>query len=319
LGSLFLDRQGKGFAQVVLAGVVVEVPEDVVVERARLWANERGGDETGDESGAVYVLLVGAFFGFWVGGSAFWVNVDWRATKFEKGIPAVDRCAKFILVPLFRAWINLVPRPTSKATSLSRKAVVDRSHISIIILQVKNKKMDSCSFPDEKFDITHINDLYASPTKRYLGIWMPLGTSMEDLTIETGKPIKSRIPIVSMLTEIDPAIPSQTLKNKTPSRRGPPRASKSYIESATNPRKPPKRARTDDGENIGAEPREDKLRFRLRGFRSTYNSTRAAGWTWALYRSSSMFYFGFGFILRFRIYSGCFYARILEHFFRRVE
>jgi hypothetical protein len=31
-----LDRQGKGFGQVVLAGVVVEVPEDVVVERARL-------------------------------------------------------------------------------------------------------------------------------------------------------------------------------------------------------------------------------------------------------------------------------------------
>ena len=36
LGSLYLDRQGKGFAQVVLGSVVVDVPADVVVERARL-------------------------------------------------------------------------------------------------------------------------------------------------------------------------------------------------------------------------------------------------------------------------------------------
>ena len=36
LGSLRLDRQGKGFAQVVLAGVEVRVPVDVVLERSRL-------------------------------------------------------------------------------------------------------------------------------------------------------------------------------------------------------------------------------------------------------------------------------------------
>ena len=36
LGSLNLDRQGKGFAQVILGGVEVVVPDDVVVERSRL-------------------------------------------------------------------------------------------------------------------------------------------------------------------------------------------------------------------------------------------------------------------------------------------
>ena len=36
LGSLRLDRQGKGFAQVILGGVEVLVPDDVVVERSRL-------------------------------------------------------------------------------------------------------------------------------------------------------------------------------------------------------------------------------------------------------------------------------------------
>ena len=167
-------------------------------------------------------------------------------------------------VPGLISYPDLLPRQLLQVEKLLWIGLIYPSSFS---------KMNSCGFADEKFDITHIKDLYASPTKLYLGIWMSLETSMEDLTIETGKPIKSRIPIVSMLMEIDPAIPSQTLKNKTPSRRGPPRASKSYIESATNPRKLPKRARTDDGENIGAEPREDKLRFRLRGFRSTYNSS----------------------------------------------
>jgi hypothetical protein len=36
LGSLRMDRQGKGFAQVILGGVEVLVPDDVPVERARL-------------------------------------------------------------------------------------------------------------------------------------------------------------------------------------------------------------------------------------------------------------------------------------------
>src|SRR5277367_1065880 len=36
LGSLNLDRQGKGFAQVILGGVEVVVPDDVVVKRSRL-------------------------------------------------------------------------------------------------------------------------------------------------------------------------------------------------------------------------------------------------------------------------------------------
>lgn len=36
LGSLRLDRQGKGFAQVILAGVEVLVPDDVSLERCRL-------------------------------------------------------------------------------------------------------------------------------------------------------------------------------------------------------------------------------------------------------------------------------------------
>ena len=36
LGSLRLDRQGKGFAQVILSGVEVLVPDDVLVERAKL-------------------------------------------------------------------------------------------------------------------------------------------------------------------------------------------------------------------------------------------------------------------------------------------
>jgi hypothetical protein len=36
LGSLRLDRQGKGFAQVILSGVEVLVPDDVVLERSRL-------------------------------------------------------------------------------------------------------------------------------------------------------------------------------------------------------------------------------------------------------------------------------------------
>jgi hypothetical protein len=36
LGSLRLDRQGKGFAQVILSGVEVLVPDEVPVERARL-------------------------------------------------------------------------------------------------------------------------------------------------------------------------------------------------------------------------------------------------------------------------------------------
>jgi hypothetical protein len=36
LGSLMLDRQGKGFAQVIVSGVEVLVPDDIVVERARL-------------------------------------------------------------------------------------------------------------------------------------------------------------------------------------------------------------------------------------------------------------------------------------------
>ena len=36
LGSLRLDRQGKGFAQVILGGVEVIVPDDVVIERSRL-------------------------------------------------------------------------------------------------------------------------------------------------------------------------------------------------------------------------------------------------------------------------------------------
>jgi hypothetical protein len=36
LGSLRLDRQGKGFAQVILAGVEVVVPDGVTIERSRL-------------------------------------------------------------------------------------------------------------------------------------------------------------------------------------------------------------------------------------------------------------------------------------------
>lgn len=36
LGSLRLDRQGKGFAQVILGSVEVIVPDDVVIERSRL-------------------------------------------------------------------------------------------------------------------------------------------------------------------------------------------------------------------------------------------------------------------------------------------
>jgi len=36
LGSLRLDRQGKGFAQVILSGVEVLVPDELVVERSRL-------------------------------------------------------------------------------------------------------------------------------------------------------------------------------------------------------------------------------------------------------------------------------------------
>jgi hypothetical protein len=36
LGSLRLDRQGKGFAQVILGAVEVWVPDEVVVERSRL-------------------------------------------------------------------------------------------------------------------------------------------------------------------------------------------------------------------------------------------------------------------------------------------
>jgi hypothetical protein len=36
LGSLRLDRQGKGFAQVILGGVEVLVPDEIVVERSKL-------------------------------------------------------------------------------------------------------------------------------------------------------------------------------------------------------------------------------------------------------------------------------------------
>jgi hypothetical protein len=36
LGSLRLDRQGKGFAQVILGEVEVWVPDEVIVERSRL-------------------------------------------------------------------------------------------------------------------------------------------------------------------------------------------------------------------------------------------------------------------------------------------
>jgi hypothetical protein len=71
------------------------------------------------------------------------------------------------------------------------ETVVNKSHISVIILQIKNKKADSCDF--KKFNVTYIEDLDISPMKPYLGIWMSLSTSMEDLTIEGGKPIKGKL------------------------------------------------------------------------------------------------------------------------------
>jgi hypothetical protein len=181
-----------------------------------------------------------------------------RAIACKKGQEGIDLVIPMVVLPI--------------GSALDTR--VDKSHISAIILQVKNKKTDSCDFTKEKFDITHIEELEVSPTKPYLGIWMSLGTVMEDLTIESGKPIKGDLHFFCLLTSLDPAILSQPSIQKKPPRRGRPRVSKSYNDSAKDGRRPTKRGRpmangiADDDDEL----EKTKLRFRLRGFRSIYNS-----------------------------------------------
>ena len=63
------------------------------------------------------------------------------------------------------------------------------SHISAIILQVKNKKDDYGAFTEDflkgkKFDISHIEGMVATERRPYVGIWMSFGTDLVDFFIE---------------------------------------------------------------------------------------------------------------------------------------
>ena len=68
-------------------------------------------------------------------------------------------------------------------------SLVEPSDISAIIVQVKNKKLDTCRFTKDILDIKYIEGLEASPAKPFVGIWMSFRTTMQDLTFDGGSPI----------------------------------------------------------------------------------------------------------------------------------
>lgn len=69
---------------------------------------------------------------------------------------------------------------------------VESSDISVIIVQVKNRKADTCRFTKEKLDIKYIEGLRASSTKPYVGIWMSFRTETQDLSFDRGSPITGK-------------------------------------------------------------------------------------------------------------------------------
>jgi hypothetical protein len=109
-----------------------------------------------------------------------------RAVVCKKGQEGIDLVIPMIVLP----------------NGANLTTVVEKSHLSAIIFQIKNRKTDSCDFTEKKFDISHIQGLEVSPIKPYIGIWMSLGTSHEDLTIEGGKPIKGMLPVISCLLSV---------------------------------------------------------------------------------------------------------------------
>jgi len=106
-----------------------------------------------------------------------------RGIVCKKGQTGIDIVIPMVVLPHNRDFNELV----------------QRSHISVIVLQVKNRKTDKCDFTSQKFDIRHIEGLQCSSEKPYLGIWMSLGTEVSDLTIEDGDPIKGNDRIVAKL------------------------------------------------------------------------------------------------------------------------
>ena len=77
----------------------------------------------------------------------------------------------------------VIPRTESLSSQISL------SHISAIIIQVKNRNREARSFSrdflhSKQFDFRHIQGLTPSPTRPYVGIWMSLGAKDNDFSIE---------------------------------------------------------------------------------------------------------------------------------------
>lgn len=95
------------------------------------------------------------------------------AIQCRQGQVGIDLVIPMVVIP-----------PTESLSSQ-----VSLSHISAIIVQVKNKNRDardfSCEFLDKKqFDIRHIQGLSANATHPYVGIWMSLGAKDDDFSVE---------------------------------------------------------------------------------------------------------------------------------------
>jgi hypothetical protein len=97
-----------------------------------------------------------------------------RAIMCKRGQTGLDLVMPMIVIPAHLQGL---------------RALVNISHISAIVVQVKNMTKDSSEFTtkftnDHQFDIRHIRNLRASSELPYVGIWMSLRSHMNDLSIE---------------------------------------------------------------------------------------------------------------------------------------
>lgn len=133
-----------------------------------------------------------AFENSWVNFSHFSEDIAHKAAQdslTQDGVFAAFLRGRAIVCRKGQKGIDLVIPMVVFSGDRNFCSDVDSSDISAIIVQVKNKKADTCHFSKEKLDIKYIEGLEVSSKKPYIGIWMSFRTSSQDLTFDGGSSI----------------------------------------------------------------------------------------------------------------------------------
>jgi hypothetical protein len=116
-------------------------------------------------------------------------HTDAHSSLSDDGLFAAYLRGRAILCKKGQTGIDLVIPMVILPRKNPLQSPVHVSHISAIIIQVKNRGIDSAEFKtgfvdEHQFDTRHIPGLTPTAEHPYVGIWMSLRSHMNDLSLE---------------------------------------------------------------------------------------------------------------------------------------